>query len=336
MEQPAINQDLVRRYLLGELPESEREQLEERLLTDDRFYETLTGLEDTVEDELIDEYLDGQLAKPQRDQFERVFFNTPERTQKFRLIKDLRERVPVAATSEVASQETVRPDPKPGFWGAIVAFFQNPAFGLACAAALLVALSVNVWLLVKSNRLETQLQLAQQSPGTDAELKQQLEQMRLRNDELSADLKRSEEQRTTLEQDLAALKGREGQDLPQQKTNTPVLASVILVQGVRGSGTTPTLAVPAGARDAQIILQVQDVDPQDYKRFRAIVKRSAGAEVWRNEHVSLRAKGTKASTTLTVPADKLEAGQYTVALDGETSEAQWEPLGLYTFRVAIK
>jgi anti-sigma-K factor RskA len=66
MEQSAINETLVRQYLLGLLSEDEHERLEMSLLTDDRIYETLTALEDEVEDELIDQYLAAVDPEPQR------------------------------------------------------------------------------------------------------------------------------------------------------------------------------------------------------------------------------------------------------------------------------
>src|ERR1051325_914951 len=160
MEQPAINEHLVRRYLLGELPDREREELELRLLTDDRFYETLTTLENEVEDELIDQYLDGELTKPERDNFELVFLNTPERTRKLKLIKDLKQQVMVPAQQIPApALEIVRTNQRPWQWA--VAVFQNPTFGLALAAALLLAVLCSVWLVIKSNRLETQLKQAE-------------------------------------------------------------------------------------------------------------------------------------------------------------------------------
>src|SRR2546423_1418154 len=99
MEQPAINEQVVKKYLLGELAEREREQIEERLLTDDSFYATLTALEDEVEDELIEQYLDGELTPPQREHFERVLLHTPERAEKLRLLKDLKEMTVSVATT---------------------------------------------------------------------------------------------------------------------------------------------------------------------------------------------------------------------------------------------
>jgi hypothetical protein len=85
MKQPAINEQLVRRYLLDALPKRERERVDVGLLTDDRYYEALTTLESEVEDELIDQYLDGELTGTELENFERLFLNSPERAHKLKV-----------------------------------------------------------------------------------------------------------------------------------------------------------------------------------------------------------------------------------------------------------
>ena len=190
MEQPIINEVFVRQYLLGLLPDDKRERLEMSLLTDDYIYETLTALEDEVEDELIDQYLDGELTEPERDKFERVFLKTPERARKLKLIKDLKDHVMVAAHAEIPSRKTVTTY-SPSNWISTVSVFQNPAFGLATAATLSLALFCCVWLWIRVNSLDAQLRQAQAGHPADTALKEQVEQLRQRNEELTANLQRS-------------------------------------------------------------------------------------------------------------------------------------------------
>lgn len=339
MEQLAINEHLVKLYLLGELPDSEREWLEISLLTDDRFYETLTALEDEVEDELIDQYLDGELTASERQKFEQVFLNAPERAHKLKLIKDLKDHAEVAAPRKAAKSDRTQRQWVPAF-----AIFQNPLFGLSSAVALTLALLCCVWLWMRANSLETQLKQAQVQSPTDAALKEQLAQANRRNEELTAQLQRSEAQRQGLEQDLATLKG---QDVPKPAPtdgNPPpdrntVYASVSLFPGVRsGSGdeNARTLNLRSGYDRARIVLNVERVDPRDYKRFRAVLKRQAGAEVWRDDNVKLQPRGNNARAILDVPAERLPEGEYVGELDGITSDDQSEPVGLYVFRVVHK
>jgi hypothetical protein len=178
MEQPAINERLVRRYLLGELAEEERERLEVGLLSDDRIYETLTALEDEVEGELIDQYLDGELAGPEREQFERFFLKVPERVHKLKLIKDLKEHATVPVYAEASVRNVAPTGASYAGWIPAIGVFQNPLFGLSTAFALTLALLLCAWLWIRSNNLEDQLRQAQAAQPSDAVLKEQLARLR--------------------------------------------------------------------------------------------------------------------------------------------------------------
>lgn len=341
MEQPVIDEHLVRNYLLGQLAEAERERLEERLLTDDSFYESLTALEDEVEDQLIDQYLDGELTRPEREHFERAFLNTPGRADKLRLIKDLKEHT-VAPAPEPASP-AVRP-PTRRSWMPSFAFFQKPLAGASLAAALVLAVACGVWLWTRSNRLEAELRQAQAQvqPPADDDLRRQLQQLRAGNEELTAALRRSEEQRAGLEQDLASARGREGQTpappgKPQPPSPGSIIASVILSPSMRGSsGEEPssTLTLRPGATQARLTLRVKDVDPADYQGFWVVVKKRGAGEVWRSDGVKVRGNVKQGRAVVTLPAGNLSEGQYVVELDGITPDGQTEPAGIYSLLVS--
>jgi anti-sigma factor RsiW len=57
MASPTITDTLLRSYLLGQVSEMEREQVEIQFLTDSAVHEQL----DIVEGELIDDFVDGEL-----------------------------------------------------------------------------------------------------------------------------------------------------------------------------------------------------------------------------------------------------------------------------------
>jgi hypothetical protein len=335
MKQPALNEQLVRRYLLDDLPKRERERVEVGLLTDDRYFEALTTLESEVEDELIDEYLDGELTGTELENFERVFLNSPERAHKLKVIKDLKDHSTPEAEPEAPVQRIVKTDPPYRSW--ISAIFQNPILGFSTAAALVLALVVCGWLWMKTSRLESQLIEARNQPGSG--LNEQVEQLNRRNEELTAQLKRSEEQRAAAEQQVAALTGGEGPEVVQPNQNTQpsgsTIATVILTSSLRSNGSrpVPTLTLKTGVTVARLVVNVERIDPADYKRFRAVVQKQGGEEVWRSEDVKLRARGNNARAVLNIAAEKLTEGQYVGALDGITLDDQAEPVGRYVFRV---
>lgn len=76
--------DLLRRYLLGELPEKERSELEELYFSDNSVFTLLS----VVEDELVDDYVRGVL-QDDRERFERNYLNSEERRRRVQLARDL-------------------------------------------------------------------------------------------------------------------------------------------------------------------------------------------------------------------------------------------------------
>ncbi|MFN2393311.1 MAG: CHAT domain-containing protein [Pyrinomonadaceae bacterium] len=90
------DQDSIRKHLLGNLTDKVKmRRIEEKILLDDQFVEDLS----VTEDELMDEYLDDTLTASEREQFLQFFLISPERKEKLRLIRNLRE---IAAKAETA------------------------------------------------------------------------------------------------------------------------------------------------------------------------------------------------------------------------------------------
>jgi hypothetical protein len=68
------DQITVRGYLLGHLSEGEQEKLEERLITDEEFFDEL----EISKEELIEEYQAGELAQKDRQWFESHYLASPK------------------------------------------------------------------------------------------------------------------------------------------------------------------------------------------------------------------------------------------------------------------
>lgn len=78
-------QKRLRRYLLGQLSDDAREELEQELLTSDETFQELLVLED----ELVDEYLGGRISADDRHHFAEYFLISPERQEKLRFARAL-------------------------------------------------------------------------------------------------------------------------------------------------------------------------------------------------------------------------------------------------------
>lgn len=77
--------ELVRRYLLGDLPGDEREELEKRLLSNDDLFE----LAEAVEADILDDYDRGELAPGQRERVEAYLQASPEGRLRLAVVRGL-------------------------------------------------------------------------------------------------------------------------------------------------------------------------------------------------------------------------------------------------------
>jgi hypothetical protein len=151
---PATEEEILKRYLLGELPLDEQTRLEENLLTENELLDELL----IAEDELIDDYLGGALSETEAASFESHFLLPPERGRKLRFARALRKYIAAGETvaEPSAAEETPieRVDdstPAHGRW-----FFpgflreQHPFVRMSLiAAVLLVSLSL-IWVLFRN------------------------------------------------------------------------------------------------------------------------------------------------------------------------------------------
>src|SRR5256714_14085358 len=142
------NNQEMREYLLGGLSQEVLRRVEERLMTEDGFFEELL----LVEEELMDEYVGGQLSSDERRRFERHFLSTPERHGQLRFAQALSRYVSNASAkseTESARAQRLAPTPEPTWAERFRAFWGSRTWALRTAAALAVVVVVAgaLWLL---------------------------------------------------------------------------------------------------------------------------------------------------------------------------------------------
>jgi len=104
-ERKTHDDDLMVRYLLGELAQEERIQFEEVCFADDQRFEELLA----VEAELTDDYVRNDLVGLRRERFEKQLLNTPEgryEVEFARIITETPAHAPQAAASVIGRQRT--------------------------------------------------------------------------------------------------------------------------------------------------------------------------------------------------------------------------------------
>jgi hypothetical protein len=318
------NQELIVRYLLGELPEKQQVEIEDQAFQDQQYLQNILA----VENDLIDEYVRGEIPLNKRQKFESHFLASAERRRKVEFARAL-----CSVVSENEAAEVVRPIS--GHTPIVrqnpfLAFIRSlsPAAAFSFATAALLVVTGATWLIRDGIMLRSQLsQLRAEQQSQEAQRQQLQEQIaneRSRNEELAAEV---EHQR---KQEVPAGLPREEQ--PSVK-RAPTTVALMLLPGLsRGSNQRPKFVIPQAAQTAR--LQVV-VDPQDdYPRFLVELRTQRGQRVWGKENLSARATGRGRTIVLNVPAKVFAVGQYELSLKGTTAAGIIEDVGYYYFEVS--
>lgn len=108
-------QSKLRKYILNDISDEARLAIEERLLTDDEYFEAVSMAEET----LIQDYADGNLDGKERERFENCFLSSGENRQKVKFSRALRKYVN-------ETESALETEKKPGFFSSLKAFFSAP------------------------------------------------------------------------------------------------------------------------------------------------------------------------------------------------------------------
>lgn len=104
MEQVFEREELIKKYLLGELAEDEQAEVEIRVLTDQGYFNELL----LVEDEITDDFVSGILSGREQERTRDYFLAVPERRQKLKFIKALEQYA--SETDAEDTSDTVNED----------------------------------------------------------------------------------------------------------------------------------------------------------------------------------------------------------------------------------
>jgi hypothetical protein len=300
----------LRRYLLGELAESELGSVEERLFSSEHFWEHLC----LIEDDLIDSYVRGELRGVERAHFESHFLSSPRRC----------ERVAMARTW-LGRGTTSAPQWAAAFRPLFITLVRT-AWNFAPAAAILVAM-IGGAVLIGFN-----VRLARQQDET-AMLRRQVRDLAS-----GASAKRSAPETGPNPGLLAQIRKdlqRDLRSLVDQASKTQAPLSLVLAPGAqRGAGqSAQQIVIAPGSQSVQLILELTDSAP--YASYRVVMQTPEGTEVWGSDQLTVfRALGGN-SLRLIVPSRVLREGDYRLLLSGLNDGRPAEELAdYYVFHVA--
>jgi anti-sigma factor RsiW len=309
-ENQALDDELLKRYLLGALPEAETERLHELSVTD----EELAGRLDAVETDLVDAYVRGELPREDRDQFNSFYLASPKRREKVRLAEGflaLEGRTARAASIREAASQQTSPDRPTGRMTGQRFWLQ---WGLAAAS--LALLMAGGYLLSQNLGLRKQLTEAQSQHAPDprvGELERQLAQERLAKDQAVKDLEQARGSQPNLE---------------QLKT-----VSVLLPPPLRSAGPAPAVSVHPGT---DLVVLVLPVEADDFPAYQARLKDPRTQRVlWSSARLAI-APGERKTVSISFRAGLLKRQNYIVELTGLPSHGAGEVIGGYPFSVVLE
>lgn len=327
----------IRQYLLGQLAEQERRQFEERLMTDNELFNQVM----TAEEELAEEYADGSLASGERKQVERIFLSTPEGREQLNFNIALNKYISEESTQKNAPQPlpAIAPAPRRITFADIFRH-QMPLVAMALAAMMMLA-ALSAWFVIRSSRLESQLdQLRADQSETQRQidaLKKDRDNAVQESDRLQKDNQARQDENQALQEERARLAEQLASRVqPGSDTETGIVESEILLPGdPRGSGDIDVIQATPGTKTVRLKLKVPGID---YRSFRAEIARDDGysTSAPRGALKSNRI-GSDTQITIMLPAKSLPPGDYRLKLTpiAANTDEQIEAHH-YRFRIAPK
>jgi hypothetical protein len=320
------NEELISRYLLGELPEEQQVEIEDRAFSDKDYLAGITA----IENDLIDEYVRGELSAADQKQFESRFLASAERRKRVEFASALRT---VVSESTVPKKNVVHDKPSWSWRDSLYAFLNglNPAARLAFVAAMILLIVGAAWLFTETLRLRRQVNQLRAEKQSGQDLQQTLDAERKRNEELNARLNQEKQQREQTDESLRQLTESEA----TKPAPPPVFASLTLLPGLaRSGGQKPNLDL---SNDVRLVRLQIGIDPEEqYKSFAVELRTVAGRGVWNRENLAARTRRGTRAVGLTLPATVLKSGEYELRLRGLTEGGGSEDVGFYYFNVRKK
>lgn len=339
MKDKADNENLIVRYLLGDLSEDEQVEIEDRAFQDRQYLQSLQA----VENDLIDEYAQGRLSAAERKQFESRFLASAERRRKVEFARALAIVTPEFATIEKPAPPARALEPA-GWRSALRAFIRglHPAARFSMAAAALLLLVGGFWLVTESFRLRAELAGLRRDQfereRQQAELQQEIAAERERSEDLNARLQHEQVERAKVERERAEDLLREIERKQQEsvkQTFLSTIASITLMPGIsRSASERPQLIVAKTTKQARLQIGIEPGD--EYRRFRVEIRARGGQTVLTKDNLPARRGRAARSVVLNLPANLLSAGEHELALKGVTGDGRTEDVGYYYFDVLKK
>lgn len=337
--------EILKRYLLDELDESEQIEVEEAFFTD---YDTFDDLI-AVEDELFYEYSGNELTPSQKTVFEAKFLRTREDRDRVAFSSALLETTAEYASKQAVAVETAE---SKGFLASISTFFKMGSAMQAGMAAGLILIAIGV-AAVFINRSRVDNNIADNAKQAEELQRQQAEDLanaqRQRNeidDQLAAEnakaaandarVKELEAEKDKISKEIEA-KRRAAEQKTQisQPGGQRTIATLVLSPGLftREDGK-PMNRIKLDPTAASLNLTLQLKNVGDYSKYGVnVVSVDSGVSLKAVSGLVPSGKGSIRNLKIAVPAKAISRGDYEIELLGITKSGESERVTRYYFSV---
>jgi hypothetical protein len=324
MKEEADNEKLLIRYLLGDLPEEQRLQVEGEFLSDDQRYERLLALEN----ELFYDYAQNKLSTGEREQFEKRFLSSEQNRKRAMIASALARKMSESASVETA-EIGIADRERRRFWQSLKSYFvaQSAAVRVSLAALAIASLAL-IWLVIGIVRLRNEFdQFQAQRAVQEDQLRQKAQQERVRADDLNIRLKREIDENAMLRQELSKMQAQSG----GQGERPPSVISLALSPSIVRSQAPgmKNLYLAPGARLLKLRLNLKG--HVEYKTYQVTLLTVDSVDKWSQDMLKAKQTGSTRSIDLWLPTRILAPGDYVLRLKGYASDGTLEETGDYYY-----
>jgi hypothetical protein len=306
MNEQVLDEDVARKFLLGQLPTEVQWQIEELAFDD---VDSYTFLE-SVEEDLIDEYLQGELSSDEHKRFEQHFLSFPGRRDNLKLSRILQQHF---SPEVVVPCREVSPRPRISLAG----WFQSQQLWLrlSFAVAALLLLVFIVWLFIRTRESERPAPMHAIS-----------------NEPVPAPTQSSSASPSPQPaQSPSQIENKNRSQPPDRLPERSVYATLVPSASVRSTGGLP-LRIPSDSKSEPVGLPLLK---DNYRSYEATLRNEADEELHRwSDLRPIQIKGEGKGLEIDMPFAKLQLQQqYRIVVRGLTSKGAARDVARYPFQV---
>ena len=319
-----FDENLMRRYLLGELAEDEQIEVENRVFDDADARIIL----ETAENDLIDEYAANHLTGDERMRFEKMFLNSSPRREKIEfaeILMQMPNEIPQTAP-------TIIEEKRQNFWTRLFNLSFAPQFAFAALALLITAFGA--WFLFLRQTPTTEIVRENGNQNISNTPTPIVAPSITPAPQISppTELKTNSNVGNVFQTNKTPTKNADTPSpspTPTQKMpSAPTFATLIFSAGLTRDNNAPklNLTISPNTKTARLVFNLEKGD--EFPAYQISVLSQTGANI-----AQTRLTRRHRTVILDVSAAKLPAGFYTATLKGINSAKEPETIGYYDFAV---